>query len=118
MDYYRKPDYCKISQFYDTVTIECRVYQPICELFQINTKILDYLMIIPNLFEKLCLPNVLTTYQKCNSRDDLSDKFQIVWIFSSISTILKAIICGKDYESDLAEEFYRRCKSNRFFNRI
>lgn len=114
MDYYRGPEYCKISHFYDTVTKECRVHQPICELFQINTKILDYLMAIPNLFEKLCLPNVLTTYQKCNSRDGFADKFQTVWVFASISTILKAIIDGKDYESDLAEEFYRRCKLNRF----
>jgi hypothetical protein len=114
MDYYRSDDYYKISSFYNTVTKNCQVHQPICGIFQMNTKILDYLMAIPNLFEKLRLPNLLATYQKFNSEYGIEDKFQSVSKFASTSTILKGIITGIDYESDLIEEFDSRCKENRF----
>lgn len=113
MDYYRSHRN-SISGFYNTVTKNCHVHRPIFELSQMNTKILDYLISIPNLFEKLGLLNLLASYENFNSGNLSVEKFQVVWQFASVSTILKGIIYGIDYKSDSSQEFYDNCKPIRF----
>lgn len=104
------------TDFYNECTQKCHIHNPMMYLYIFNndiqsvTKIISFLLQMPNLFEKMKLTNLLASYNKFINRKTTPTKFYEKWEFVSNYVFMKEIIYMVDYDEISDEKFYLKCK--------